>query len=411
MAESAAPESPRPALGSTADQLPYVAVSWLAVAAAAAATFLGMLLAIMGVLAFRSHRPLLEEELFFLAILAVVLSFAARRVIRNSEGTRTGTLFGIDLPNYAWWGGLILGLGYLSYFLAIEFSIRKDAQGEVRVWSEQLLKGDEENMNRAFHRTQDPGQRKSIKPTEGATLEARWGKEYTAFQQSDLRRLIARNGAADCKFEIGGLREWKFQPTGIECVYTATLFCPEGTFPIVIPMKGVEGAAAGTDSGGRQWQILHSAATGYIEKERARLTPYGWIVAHLGVTGAELARVFITGASSTREMRATLYPALVLEADADKSFFHALTIPGVHSRAGVIGFPAAQSFSPGPAFLDYASERLFKLKGGAQPDPGRLETFKKAWNETGIVKPCRPTTRWNRSLNSMGCMLTSHAAG
>ena len=51
-----------PALPSTADQIPYVPVSWLAVGAASAAGLLAVLLLFLGINAVRWHRPLLEED-------------------------------------------------------------------------------------------------------------------------------------------------------------------------------------------------------------------------------------------------------------------------------------------------------------------------------------------------------------
>jgi hypothetical protein len=383
MAESSTPTSlSAPALPPTGDAAPYVPVSWLAVAAMAVAGFLGLLLAIMGFISFRARRPLLEPELLILAVVAVVLSFAARRIIRNSEGTRTGTLFGIDLPNAAWWGGLVLGLGYASYLLAIEFSIRNDAHNEMQTWSDFVMKGDEESLNRAFHRTQDPSQRKLVQPTDGAQLEGRWGKDYIAFRQSDLRRLLMRN--PDAKLELGGLRDWHYRPTGIECTYTATLTCAEGTFPILVPLRGVEGAAAGTDAGGRQWQV-YLTPSGFIEKERARLTPYGWFVANLNYSGADAARRFLT-ISSSREGRCMVYTEFGSPPASDLEFFRPLLIPDTQTRSAVTGATAAYAFRPGDEFLNRAAKGFYRLPGGAEPNAERLAAFSRAWNDTGIVK-------------------------
>jgi len=384
MAEPSAPESPAsagPALGSTADSAPYVPVSWLAVAAAGSAGLLGLLLLVLGFVHFRAKRPLLEEQLLIFAILAIVLSFAARRVIRNSEGTRTGTLFGIDLPNAAWWGGLVLGLGYVSYLMAIEFSIQRDARNEAQTWSENVLKGDDEGLNRAFHRTQDPSQRRNVPATNGELLEARWGKEYTAFRQCDLRRLIARN-PKDTTLQIGGLREWRYLPTGVECVYTGTITCPEGTFPLLFPMRGTE--SSGSDTGGRQWQLIHGP-NGFIDKERAKLTPYGWFIAHIGISGANLTRELMMS-TGTREGRATVYPNYVSNDPETEKFFRPLTVGGAQLRASIVGATAAYAFTPGPKFLDFTAERLFTLPGGAKADDTRMTAFKQAWATTGIVR-------------------------
>lgn len=383
MSEPSVSAAPAPALPSTADEAPYVPVSWLAVSAAACAALLAGLLAIMGLLAFRSRRPLLEEELFIpLAVIAVVLSFAARRVIRNSEGTRTGTLFGIDLPNAAWWGGLVLGLGYCSYLLAIEYSIDRDSKTEVQAWIDNVLKGDQESMNRAFLRTQDPGQRKGIQPTDTAMLEGRWGREYVAFNQSDLARLLKRNPGS--KIEVGGLKRWEPKPAGIECVVAATLTCPEGLFLINIPLRGFD-PLPGSDAGGRQWKVL-STPNGFIDKDRARLTAYGWLMVHLTYTGAEYTRRFMGVSSSSREARCTAFLDFHSNADEHVRFFKPVSPEAAQARSAAVGALAGYNFRPGPEFLHYSAKILYKLPDGGEPDASRAKAFAEAWDVTGIVK-------------------------
>src|SRR4051794_20298782 len=103
--------TPTPALPSTADPTPYVSVSWMAVAAATAAGVFVVIMLALALSAFASKMPLLIDELLALPVIGIVLSFAARRMIRNSEGTRTGE----NLANAAWWVCLVGGLGYAAY--------------------------------------------------------------------------------------------------------------------------------------------------------------------------------------------------------------------------------------------------------------------------------------------------------
>src|SRR5690348_16118686 len=121
-----------PALPSTADPIPYVPVSWMAVAAFAVASLFVAILLAFGIAAFLAKKPLVQAELLALPAVGVVLCFAARRVIRNSEGTRTGE----NLANTAWWICVIAGLGYAAYLLAIDFAIRRDAKAELERWVE-----------------------------------------------------------------------------------------------------------------------------------------------------------------------------------------------------------------------------------------------------------------------------------
>src|SRR5437870_5677865 len=98
-----------PSLPSTADTTPYAPLSWMAVAAATVALGFLITIVVAGVVSFRSKKPLLMEEILLLPVTAIVFSFVARRVIRNSEGTRIGE----DLANAAWWTSLVLMLGYI----------------------------------------------------------------------------------------------------------------------------------------------------------------------------------------------------------------------------------------------------------------------------------------------------------
>ena len=383
MAEPSAPPVSVPLLGSTADETPYVPVSWLAVAAATTAGLFALLLAIMGIIAFRAKRPLLEEPLLIFGIIAIVLSFAARRVIRNSEGTRTGTLFGIDLPNVAWWGGLVLSLGYGSYLMAIAISIGNDARNEVQAWTSLVLKGDAESLTRAFHRTQDPSQRKGIRPDDAAQMEGRWGKEYVAFKQCDLARILARN--PDSKIEVGGLRTWQFRTT-VDVTYSATLTNAEGTFRLLIPLRGVDSATAGTEgSAGRQWQIEFSPA-GYVDKEHTLLTSYGWYMLNLTFTGSNTGRQFMTACTTSRETRTGAFIELGNARPEDELFLRPLTTGSAQARSAVVGIAASNFFRPGPEFLDYTARKLFALPGGAEPDAEKMKIFQAAWNTVGIVK-------------------------
>ena len=135
-----------PALASTADSIPYVPVSWMAVAAFTVASLFVAVLLALGVSAFLAKKPLIQDELLALPAVGIVLSFAARRVIRNSEGTRTGE----RLANSAWWICVIAGLGYAAYLAAIAYSIRRDAKSELEKWAASMLDPDEIGLTAPF---------------------------------------------------------------------------------------------------------------------------------------------------------------------------------------------------------------------------------------------------------------------
>jgi hypothetical protein len=235
-----------PSLPSTADTTPYVPVSWMAVAAIGVAAAFAVTLLALGVVAFTSKKPLLEDWLLAMPVIAIVLSFAARRVIRNSEGTRTGE----NLAIYAWWTALVLGLCYVAYLFAIDFAIRRDARGEIEKWMALVTRGDDDDLFRAFHRTLPPGGRQGINPDDKHQMQIRFRDELLVFRTCDLLKLAQRN-KDEFEFTSGAVT-WSYKPGMVDCLLHGTVKCPEGTFPVLIPLKGMEGVTGAEGGGGRQ---------------------------------------------------------------------------------------------------------------------------------------------------------------
>ncbi len=367
---------PGPPLGSTADPVGYVPVSWLAVAAFATfSVFLAVLVA-LAYTAWRSHSPLIAPQLLFLPAVAVVLAFAARRVVRNSEGTRTAELFNIDLVNGAWWGSVIVGLVYLTYLFAIDYSIKREAEGEVTRWVGLVEKDD---LARAFHRTRDPAERASIAADNGAALEARYRQDWIAFTQTDLVRIAARNPGA-CNYVPGGLRDWSLKPGGIECVATGVLRCPEGEFPLQFPLKAMD--LSGPDGGGRQWQFLPNK-NGFL-REEPRLTPYGWLVLDIDRQGREFANEFF-GVAQNKGVR----PFAAVEAAGlvDDPAFRILREDAGAARLAAVGAAAGLGWNVPDELYAATAARLFRLPGGKAPSTDQSRTFLGVWNATGPVPP------------------------
>lgn len=385
-----------PALPSTADAVPYVPVSWMAAAAMTVAGLFVLIILILGADAFYRKKPLIIPELLLLPAVALILSFAARRIIRNAEGTRTGVLFGVDLTNTAWWISVVLGLGYAAYLMAIEFSIRQDAKGEVQRWVGYILKDD---VTRAFYRTRDPNERANTRADDTAALEARYRSEFIAFRHCDLVRVATRN-QGQCEFAPGGLRDWAYRPNGVECVYTGTLSCPEGTFPVHLPLRAVESGVAG-EGGGRQWQVVFAAKAGsFVQREQVRITPYGWFVQDLEQQAGTIGRTFILTCGD-HAVRSLAYGAAA--EPNDDPLLRPLTPSGSFAQTAFAGGPAFFGWAMSPKVFDRVARRLYKLPpGGNQSDEQKnLAEFVSAWNNVGIVlagSRLRDTTDVNDSL-------------
>jgi hypothetical protein len=377
-----ADQTPTPVLPSTADPIPYVPVSWMAVAAATVASLFVAVLLILGVSGFVNKKPLIMPELLVFPVIGVVLSFAARRMIRNSEGTRTGE----NLANTAWWMSLVGGLGYTAYLMAIDYSVRRDAQGEVNRWVENIIREDpsDESFNLAFMRTMDPGRRASLDPRDTAKLRALFPDQYLMFEQCDLVRVARRNrGDGVCKFEPGGLRDWMYRPSGIDCVFTGTLKCPEGSFPVNVPLRGTD-PPPGTEAAGRQWGIF-VPSNGFIAAENVTRTRYGWLVRTLERSGGQFGGEFITAASNGPAAVPYVYQVMA-RPDSDREHWKRL-LDSAWARLAVAGGPGFVLPPYTKEYADNVPENLFKLPGRGTPNNDQKKEFMKVWSTQGLIPP------------------------
>jgi hypothetical protein len=367
---------PGPPLGSTADPVGYVPVSWMAVAAFSVTAVFVITLAVLAFTAWRSKSPLIAPQLLFVPVVAVVLAFAARRVVRNSEGTRTGELFGLDLVNAAWWGAVVVGLVYLTYLFAIDFSIRREAEGEVGRWVNQVLDGD---LARAFHRTRDPAERASIPPDNAAALEARYRNDWVGFTQADLVRVALRNPGG-CSYTSGGMREWSVKTGGAECVATGAVRCPEGLFPVQFQLKATDTPAGPDGGGGRQWQI--SPVSGAFFREQPALTPYGWLVDEVQKQGRDEVHQFLA-AGQDRGFRP--FVAHAYAQMAGDPAVRLLSPDAGAARLAAVGAPAGLGWVLPEQVFSATAGRLFRLPGGKQPGPDQARAFLGVWTGPGLV--------------------------
>jgi hypothetical protein len=371
-----------PSLPSTADETPYVPVSWVAAAAATVSAVSLLTLGVFGYFAFVNKKPLIELGLLALPAVALVLCFAARRVIRNSEGTRTDLLYGVSLVNAAWWLALVLGLCYGAYLFAIDYAIRREAEGELKKWTDALQAlsgGRDEDMARAFYRTIPPGKRQDVAPNDVAAMRSRGGPEFLAFANSDLVRLAQRN--ADALKFLPGAVSWERRPGGVvECLITATAECREGRFPIAVRLSGEEAGTA-TAATGRQWRVVPPQEAGFIEQSRVTRTAYGWLVWELEREGGGFGRDFVKALVSGPEARTYLYQGFIRPGTNPQAWAAvAGTTPGRVALGGGLG--AAVSYDNGyPSGIE---KNFFRLRDGTGPPVDKKALFLRAWNELGV---------------------------
>jgi hypothetical protein len=404
--------TPGPALTPTADTNPYVSVSWVAVGAMAAASLFLILLVVLGVVAFREKKPLLLEELLVLPLVAIVLSFAAKRLIQNSEGTRTGVLdrdaLRIDLVKSSWWIAVVGGLGFAAYLFAIGYSVRRDAAIKAEEWAVRALNDDPDKTGWVFLRTLDPGRRATISPDDLPRIEAEFGPAFLAFKQADLLLLAKRNPKA-CQFTNGGVKDWVYQPGLTKCAFAGTVRCPEGLFPVEFEMRGTEGGAKAdvtkAEMIGRQWSVTYEPGQKFILHDKVTRTPYGWRVAELEASAGQAARQFLDISAGGPGMRAYAYQTLVTPTPDPALIDRA----NVASHARVFGFDTPMAFTLTPDYAPYMRNQFVRLRDGAEPSTDQRELFLKTWNESGLL-PVGRRIKGNEKLDSQSTFSVTDVA-
>jgi hypothetical protein len=391
MAETTRP----PALQSTADTTPYVPVSWTAAAAATVATVFVLTLIALGYYAFKERKPLIEDWMLVFPVAGFVLCFAAKRMIQNSEGTRTGMLYGVDLVTTAWWVSLLGGLGYVAYLFAIDFSIRNEAKAQVRDWADALKPQPDETGKKefrpwlAFHRTLPPGARQGVSVTDEDTIRSRFRDELIAFEKTDLIRLAARNsGEGEFQFDLasGGMKEWSIRPGVIDCTVSATVTCPEGKFPVLVSLRGTEGVTgqeggAGGARTGRQWTVMRPPSGGFIQQDQVTRTPYGWLVQALELDGGAFGAGFVTNLRAGPASHSYVYHGFIAPGGDQPGWGQVAVVPLLQ-----LAFAAPLGMNPPrgvASYEDFRRSDLYRRPGGLQPSKAQIDLFARAWDAEG----------------------------
>jgi len=380
---------PTPKLPSnTTGNLPsYAPISWTAVASLIVAGIFFLIILVTGLDAFVRKQSLIQPWLLFLAVLAVVLAFVARRQIRAAEGTRTGEKY----ANIAWYLGVIGGLGYLTYLFGIEFAVRNDAEREFRSFTSHLSKFDPSNpvdpeFYSAVYATISPGKRSALRgPTDAETMDQGFKDNVLGFRASDLARLCLRN-SGECSFKITGFIDWNQKDTEINCTLKAVLTSPEGEHDLVVPMQ----AEIDTKKQ-RRWYIVPTK-DGYVKARR--LTPYGWELEAIEGNCREIVNGFLENLSRGNSTFA--YYAFVDPNGSPQNATNLMngfvnTAGGRQAAAGswsvIVPFPAK--------YEDQLYNGVFAKADGKPPGDYERTQFKTFWNMPQRIAPAGRILRMN----------------
>jgi hypothetical protein len=264
--------------------------------------------------------------------------------------------------------------------LAIDVVIRREARGEVDKWVALVV---DDKITQAFDRTLPPGGRRR---GEGQ-LKAEFREELYSFRNSDLVRIALRN-KGDCKFVPGGIRDWQYRQSGIECVSTGTLRCPEGSYPIHVMLKAVEGVSGADVAPGRQWQVTPSP--NYVQANGVTRTPYGHYVAELERQGTFFGQAFIRTFLERGGLQYFAYKGFVEPGGDPVTCFRTMETAQVQARMAVAGSLGGEFGLPEERKKEYEAvieHRLFRLPSGlGDPAGPQKEQFLKIWRR-GAVFP------------------------
>jgi hypothetical protein len=246
----------------------YRPLSKLAFAAIFVAGSYSVLVVVFAAVAVATGWPLFLNlwNLIF-PVTGVVLAYAGRQHIRNSEGI----LSGLALTTWAWWLSILFGLGYGAYYFGTYTAVSWQAEDYLTRWFDRIRAG---KINEAFLDTQEPAKRKFDNPSDSDFMYQRYGMNIgqrkgflSVFQDLELVRLL-QNAGPDVEVKLLGVKNWEFDKGGYQVTETYRITTPEGDFNSSLLVKSSESK----EIEGRQWQVdlqtLHFA-------ERPRLSPLG----------------------------------------------------------------------------------------------------------------------------------------
>jgi hypothetical protein len=195
-----------------------------------------------------------------------------------------------------------------------------------------------------------------------------------------------------------------YKDTGIECVYSGTFVCPEGRFPVRIPLKGFESITGTSSDGvGRQWQVVPTPG-GFIQREDVLLTTYGWMVLSLEAQGSERGNEFLNVIGIAPIIRPYVYHDLALRDGLAGAWL-----------TGSGQMPARLAAAGGPMLaLPYTPEYqksiagFARLPNGNELPPDKQAKFLAAWNEGRGITPSGSVIRGSGDTNST-LTVTEHA--
>ena len=368
--------SPRLPSTPTADATPYAPYAVLAIAAVGVAASFAVLLLVLTSMAFFSKQRIVEPMLLAFPAVALVLTYAGRRQVLNSEGTRDG----LFLCTLAWWLAILCGCGYAAYLAAIQFSIKSDTTRGFNDWAKNLKEVDlSDPKNLAFYRvfvgSNEPEKQANFKPND---VDSMWKLQRTpaaALRQSDVVQVANRNrGALD--IEVTGMESWEQDQTGLKARISVRFKCAEGEFETRFSMIG-------KNVGGEQkWGVVVNPGGNFLGAG-VRVTPYGQRVHDVTFAGYYFVQQAFLPALEGRAELSTLIDTFAQPQQATYPFN-----ANVLARLAGIGALAYLRPEP-PGYMEKVAAFFSPVdKGDPVREAEQRRSFLTAWR-SGIIAPAK----------------------
>ena len=166
----------------------------------------------------------------------------------------------------------------------------------------------------------------------------------------------------------------------MECVYSGVIKCPEGSFTINVPLRGVEPTSA-AEGIGRQWGVM-IVPTGYIARDKTSLTRYGWHIEALEQAGAAFGKQFIFRAGLGAWAVPYAYQVM-MRPNSDARYWDAAFVSALPRSAITGGLGLAPPYTSD--YAAYYRDQFFQVT--VEPDPEKLNQFRSRFENYGLLPP------------------------
>lgn len=367
-------------LSSNNDAAAYAPYSITAILAALLAGLFLVTLLILGGAALVGGQQLVEPLLLIMPSGVLVLAFAARRQINNSEGTRVG----LNLCNFAWWVAILGGCGYAAYLVGRNVGVQQDTKDALLKWFALVQKANpldtrSLDFHQAYQMTIETGRQRSLDAKTPAEVEAAQRGFFedtpgtigiTRFRQLDLLRILHRNQDPPPQFTFEGLQSWEQDSSGLRAKSAGMLRCPEGEFLLNFDMM-------------RQlvdrptWRIV-APQSGFVAN--SRLTRYGQLIEQMEYFGKNLVNSSLLSTMSAFPQYRTRMVGDFL--NTNDAAFIARYYTRASAECAAVGV-AATVFPEAPGFENLVKSRFFVPlpRTDSEKDGDPREKFYSAWRE------------------------------